>query len=805
MGLLKRKPGQEAAETGSGIGAAEKGFGWKEYLLYYLGYTMLMGLMAAVFVWMFLQKGRFASQADGVSQHYAELLSFSKWGKEVLSNFRETGSLQLPAFALNTGYGGDLYTSLGKYVIGDPFSFPAIFVPENQLIRFQYLMILVRFWLAGITFSAYSFFMGRKNRIGILAGALIYIFNGFTLSGMRHPCFLNPFVFFPLLLIGCEMYFRKKKPWLFLVMVFVSAVSSLPFFYMMMLMAALYVVWRSVRIHGIRHFGGVILDGISFLWYGLIGTLLSSFILLPVILQFLQDSRTDVARQIPFFWPLWYYRNFIDSFLSNETAALSESCTYMGFGGLALLCVFFIFVQRKRHLDLKAAFIGLTLLLMTPAAGYVMNGFIYPANFWMWAYALLIGTMTAAAIPEMEEAGWKKPAAGLLLFAAAIAVCVGWGFTFSRSSAQSVILGLFAMSAALIGRIMVLEKDKEHPDAALMGGFREKVFMRVQEVILLCTVLSIASAAFHDYAPGRTGQESDYLPFTQTAANMAGDPEGDMGAVLENKDELPVSFTADQWISRQDYEKLDKAGRQQVLMQGIVLEKDPGEDYRQMRPAAAQTAGAAAENRLVSADLDFHEMGGSSATEWISGHIVLTSPQILCIRIPCAAGWSAFADGNRVELLQADTMFSALLLPEGSHDIDLRYQTPGLRLGIAVSLGTLVLLVLFIVIYSIISAILHGRDRRLAAIPAGTYEAAADVQNTADTQTAADTAGVKSAGSAEVTGAAVKAGKMTEPEKGEKSANPPAGAAAEAGIMTEPEKSGKSANLPAGAAEKAGK
>ena len=178
-----------------------------------------------------------------------------------------------------------------------------------------------------------------------------------------------------------------------------------------------------------------------------------------------------------------------------------------------------------------------------------------------------------------------------------------------------------------------------------------------------------------------------------------------------------------------------------------------------MKPAAAQTAGAAAENRLVSADLDFHEMGGSSATEWISGHIVLTSPQILCIRIPCTAGWSAFADGNRVELLQADTMFSALLLPEGSHDIDLRYQTPGLRLGMAVSLGTLVLLVLFIVIYSIVSAILHGRDRRLAAIPAGTYEAAADVQNTADTQTAADTAGVKSAGSAEVTGAAVKAGK----------------------------------------------
>jgi len=62
-----------------------------------------------------------------------------------------------------------------------------------------------------------------------------------------------------------------------------------------------------------------------------------------------------------------------------------------------------------------------------------------------------------------------------------------------------------------------------------------------------------------------------------------------------------------------------------------------------------------------------------------------------------------------------------VLLPAGSHDIELRYQTPGLRLGAALSLGTLLVFILFCLIYTIVSAVLHGREKRLEAIPAGTY------------------------------------------------------------------------------------
>ena len=102
---------------------AKESFGWKGYLLYYFGYTLLFGVMAAaVFVWFFLKRRRFVWQTDGVNQHYYGLVYFSRWGKEVLRHFKETGALQFPTFTLRMGYGGDLYTTLAYYVIGDPFS-----------------------------------------------------------------------------------------------------------------------------------------------------------------------------------------------------------------------------------------------------------------------------------------------------------------------------------------------------------------------------------------------------------------------------------------------------------------------------------------------------------------------------------------------------------------------------------------------------------------------------------------------------------------------------------------------------------
>ena len=505
----------------------------KDLLLYFLGYTVLFGVMAAaVFIWFWLKRRRLVWKTDGVNQHYYGLLYFARWGKEVLRQFRETGVLRVPTFSLRMGYGEDLYTTLAYYVIGDPFSLPAVFVPEKHLLLFHDLMLLARFYLAGITFSAYCFYMKRRSRLGVLAGAVIYIFNAFTLSGMRHHYFLNPFVFFPLLLIGCERIFRKKKPGLFIFMVFVTAVSNFYFFYMMVLMTVLYVVWRSLRRNGLRRLGRVVLDGAAFAWYGLLGTLLSAFLFLPVVLRFLQDPRSAEEKSIPWLWPLRYYRNLPDCYLTGATSALSESWTYLGFGAVAALCVLFIFVRRKKHVDLKAAFIGLTAFLLTPAAAYVLNGFSYPANRWIFAYALLTGFIAATAIPEMvEDAGSGELLRVTALLGAYVAVCVVWEYTFARASAQGVMIALFGLAAVYGGRLWLAEKKRENAEENGAGpaaaGWKRKMSVRVQAVLLACVMLTAAGEAYYSFAPDRNGKTGRCLfrsLYTISPWNMADIP-----------------------------------------------------------------------------------------------------------------------------------------------------------------------------------------------------------------------------------------------------------------------------------------
>ena len=68
-------------------------------------------------------------------------------------------------------------------------------------------------------------------------------------------------------------------------------------------------------------------------------------------------------------------------------------------------------------------------------------------------------------------------------------------------------------------------------------------------------------------------------------------------------------------------------------------------------------------------------------TDTIDGTISLKEAKVLLLTIPYSEGWTATVDGNPAELLQANTMFSALALEPGEHTIHLSYRTPHLRTG----------------------------------------------------------------------------------------------------------------------------
>ena len=53
--------------------------------------------------------------------------------------------------------------------------------------------------------------------------------------------------------------------------------------------------------------------------------------------------------------------------------------------------------------------------------------------------------------------------------------------------------------------------------------------------------------------------------------------------------------------------------------------------------------------------------------------------------IPYSSGWRAYIDGVETEILKADTMYMAVDVPEGTHQIEFYYCTPYLKKGAGLS------------------------------------------------------------------------------------------------------------------------
>ena len=67
--------------------------------------------------------------------------------------------------------------------------------------------------------------------------------------------------------------------------------------------------------------------------------------------------------------------------------------------------------------------------------------------------------------------------------------------------------------------------------------------------------------------------------------------------------------------------------------------------------------------------------------------------EYLYLRIPYSKGWSAFVNGRETEVLNANVGFMAIKLTEGSNNVRLHYETPGLMIGTLCTATGLVTLV----------------------------------------------------------------------------------------------------------------
>ena len=207
----------------------------------------------------------------------------------------------------------------------------------------------------------------------------------------------------------------------------------------------------------------------------------------------------------------------------------------------------------------------------------------------------------------------------------------------------------------------------------------------------------------------------------------------------ENRLALPLGYTYESSISKEEYDALTIAQKQQAMMQSIVLENGGGGNpvYSDVR----EQYYFGQENYMINMGysesgqtyikITFDKVGVYEADmsvvcqpmssietqvqslradalenvnigkDTVTGSISLDKKKYLCLTIPYSKGWKAEVDGESAELLNANGMYSALELEAGEHEIKLTYFTPGLKAGAVISIAALAL-----------SAILFGIGRK---------------------------------------------------------------------------------------------
>ncbi|MBO4604497.1 MAG: YfhO family protein, partial [Clostridiales bacterium] len=340
-------------------------------------FTLLFALCSVV-IWLpFILLGRtFVWNVDGISQHIPALIFFRKWLLEIIGSIF-SGNPDIPMWSFSLGEGSDVIDTLHYYCIGDPLCLIVLFFPEKLMGVCYTLLSLIRIYLAGLTFIFFAREMKPKaSSVAFICGGLIYSLSNWAMyCAVRHSFFLNPLILLPLMFLGIEKTGKGKRPYFFIAVTALSAVVSVYFFYMTVIMSIIYAVIRYPKVKKL----------LMMLLSGIAGCLIAAVILVPQIIFLMSDGRSGDRGGAVFFYDLEHYLTIP----AGLACGSSSEYLLMGFGAAGVIALIYL-LTKKGNVRLKI-FSGIALLFMIfPVFGKVMNGFSYATNRWSFALTLLI-------------------------------------------------------------------------------------------------------------------------------------------------------------------------------------------------------------------------------------------------------------------------------------------------------------------------------------------------------------------------------------------------------------------------------
>ncbi|MDR3112435.1 MAG: YfhO family protein [Elusimicrobiota bacterium] len=586
------------------------------FFIYTFMFVLTFSLVFARLI--FSDKTFIYANLDAVYQHYASLVYYGKYLRSTLANFI-SGNFSVALYDFCIGYGADILTSLHYYVIGDPLSIFSFFVPAKYCEKLYSFLIFLKLYLAGLAFSLYCFktqTLTKCRPFSVLIGAIIYVFSAYSLIFIAVPLFLNPLIYFPLLLIGVEKIFNSEKSSFFIFIVFISLISNFYFFYILSFMTLIYVFMRLYFIEKTFNCRCKILIVSKLLLSYLVGILCACVVFVPNLIALLDSTRFNASNKPDILYDLYLYKNaFFDFiFARSNTSEIPYALESSGFPLIVLFSVIVLFM-RKKFKTLKIAFVAATICALIPFFGYAFTAFSYVSNRWMFAYNFLVSLISVAIVSDLVQ---KKITQNILILLVIANVAFNSFLFFSSNDVKgksnflgtSVATKLFTENEFQLSKKLddksfyrVETFSKSERNRAFIANVKGTEFYFslsnpyinefYDELGLYCKISDVgywgldSRAALNAIANVKyfaiKKDEKIFLPYGYNKKVLDGDCLDGKYEIYQNNFSLPFGYSYSNYVNSVDFKKLSPIQKQNVLLQSVVLEEHLDGDFNLLK------------------------------------------------------------------------------------------------------------------------------------------------------------------------------------------------------------------------------
>ncbi len=613
---------------------------------------------------------------DGYSQYYPMLMNMSDAVKE--------GEL---FYSFNGALGFNLWAQSGYYT-NSLLWLPLYFLPHSVQVSYINLSVLFRLSLAGLFFCLYLLKTHRKlsyKKTVVLfpALSLLWALSGYMSAFINQLMWTDVVVLLPLVIVGIEYIKEKKSPLLYIIALFFSIVSCFYISFMVCIFAVLWFFFLMFResLPWKDRLNCAVKFGVSSLLSG--G--MSAVVIIPVYKALSLTKASDIGFD-GVLEANYSLKDFLLRILPFQKTSLEYDlpniyCTVTVF----VLFFFFLFSKKftRRHRAVTFAFVTFMFLSMSINLGeFIWHGFHYPNQLPARQSFLVIFLMLTVAAEYLAQCEIKMKhfyALIALLFAGGI---LNFSVQFSRDVWISRVNSLQKYESVMEGFTSL---DDEYTFARMeWTDTKKNNYPQQYGYKGISYYSSTMSADAYDFFQ-QTGMEryaknvstrynqSDILNAVFSVKYIMSGEHG--GKITENENILSLGFVCSDSVYVFEPSEIKKPELGQQLLWDCLCGKNLtsfSEGYTLL-----------SENQMEITLFD---------TDYIEGTLKSNRDGILFTSIPYDEGWEIFIDGEKTETKKAAGYFLSCPIEKGDHEIILKYTVPGIKVGAAISLLSLLAL-----------------------------------------------------------------------------------------------------------------